>query len=54
MELNILFYEYNKVYGEETLSRYCENTKCVPEDDYGKSKLKAENYFLKQKVKILK
>lgn len=31
-----------KVYGEETNSKYVENSNCVPEDDYGKSKLKAE------------
>ncbi len=31
-----------KVYGEETDSKYSENSICIPEDDYGKSKLKAE------------
>ncbi|MCP4969836.1 MAG: NAD-dependent epimerase/dehydratase family protein, partial [Arcobacter sp.] len=31
-----------KVYGEETNNVYTENTICKPEDDYGKSKLKAE------------
>ena len=31
-----------KVYGEETDSKYSENIICNPEDDYGKSKLKAE------------
>jgi len=31
-----------KVYGEETESKYTENSICNPEDDYGKSKLKAE------------
>ncbi|TLP37769.1 NAD-dependent epimerase/dehydratase family protein [Arcobacter arenosus] len=31
-----------KVYGEETNSKYTENTICNPEDDYGKSKLEAE------------
>jgi nucleoside-diphosphate-sugar epimerase len=31
-----------KVYGEETDSVYTENTICNPEDEYGKSKLKAE------------
>jgi UDP-glucose 4-epimerase len=31
-----------KVYGEETDSKYSENSICNPEDDYGKSKLKAE------------
>ena len=29
-----------KVYGEETDSKYSENTACNPEDEYGKSKLK--------------
>ena len=31
-----------KVYGEETDSKYSENSICKPEDEYGKSKLKAE------------
>jgi UDP-glucose 4-epimerase len=31
-----------KVYGEETESKYSENSECHPEDEYGKSKLKAE------------
>jgi UDP-glucose 4-epimerase len=31
-----------KVYGEETNTKYSENSTCNPEDDYGKSKLKAE------------
>ena len=31
-----------KVYGEETDSKYSENSICNPEDEYGKSKLKAE------------
>jgi nucleoside-diphosphate-sugar epimerase len=31
-----------KVYGEETNNKYTENTVCNPEDEYGKSKLKAE------------
>lgn len=31
-----------KVYGEETDAKYSENSKCHPEDEYGKSKLKAE------------
>ncbi|QEZ90023.1 UDP-glucose 4-epimerase [Aliarcobacter cibarius] len=43
---HFVFMSTIKVYGEETLSRYCENTKCVPEDDYGKSKLKAEKLLL--------
>lgn len=36
-----------KVYGEETNSKYTENTVCNPEDDYGKSKLKAEQELQK-------
>lgn len=31
-----------KVYGEETDAKYSENSECHPEDEYGKSKLKAE------------
>jgi UDP-glucose 4-epimerase len=31
-----------KVYGEETYSIYTEKSSCNPEDEYGKSKLKAE------------
>ena len=37
-----------KVYGEETSSTYTENTICKPEDEYGKSKLKAEQELLEQ------
>ena len=36
-----------KVYGEETNSVYTEDTICKPEDEYGKSKLKAEQELLK-------
>lgn len=36
-----------KVYGEETKIKYNENTICSPEDEYGKSKLKAELELLK-------
>ncbi|WP_152057577.1 NAD-dependent epimerase/dehydratase family protein [Aliarcobacter butzleri] len=36
-----------KVYGEESNSKYTENTVCNPEDDYGKSKLKAEQELQK-------
>ncbi|MDD3056662.1 MAG: NAD-dependent epimerase/dehydratase family protein [Aliarcobacter sp.] len=36
-----------KVYGEETNSVYTENIICNPEDEYGKSKLKAELKLLK-------
>lgn len=35
-----------KVYGEETTSKYTENSICNPEDEYGKSKLKAEKLLL--------
>jgi UDP-glucose 4-epimerase len=36
-----------KVYGEETNTSYTENSICKPEDEYGKSKLKAEKELLK-------
>ncbi|MEA2092196.1 MAG: sugar nucleotide-binding protein, partial [Campylobacterota bacterium] len=36
-----------KVYGEETNDKYTENSICSPQDEYGKSKLKAENELLK-------
>ncbi|MCX6051223.1 MAG: NAD-dependent epimerase/dehydratase family protein [Campylobacterales bacterium] len=36
-----------KVYGEETSSIYTETSICTPQDEYGKSKLKAENELLK-------
>ena len=36
-----------KVYGEETDSKYSENSICNPEDEYGKSKLKAEQELQK-------
>lgn len=36
-----------KVYGEETTNIYTENSICKPEDDYGKSKLKAEDELKK-------
>ncbi|MFK5882343.1 MAG: NAD-dependent epimerase/dehydratase family protein [Sulfurospirillum sp.] len=36
-----------KVYGEETNVTYSETTTCKPEDEYGKSKLKAENELRK-------
>jgi len=35
-----------KVYGEESESVYTEDSICRPEDEYGKSKLKAENELL--------
>lgn len=36
-----------KVYGEETSDVYSEASKCHPEDEYGKSKLRAEQELLK-------
>jgi UDP-glucose 4-epimerase len=36
-----------KVYGEESTNKYRENTLCNPEDEYGKSKFKAEQELLK-------
>lgn len=40
-----------KVYGEETNAKYTENSECCPEDEYGKSKLKAEQELLKLESK---
>ncbi len=42
-----IFMSSVKVYGEETTGVYNETTVCKPEDEYGKSKLKAENELLK-------
>jgi UDP-glucose 4-epimerase len=39
---HFVFMSTVKVYGEETDSIYTESTSCHPEDEYGKSKLKAE------------
>jgi len=44
---HFIFMSSVKVYGEETESIYKEDTLCRPEDEYGKSKLKAENELLK-------
>ena len=44
---HFVFMSTVKVYGEETSSVYTENTICNPEDEYGKSKLKAELELLK-------
>ena len=44
---HFIFMSSVKVYGEETDSVYTETTDCKPEDEYGKSKLKAENELLK-------
>ncbi len=38
-----IFMSSVKVYGEESDTPYTETTKCEPQDDYGVSKLKAEN-----------
>ena len=43
---HFIFMSTVKVYGEETNAAYTENTLCKPDDDYGKSKLKAENALL--------
>ncbi|MFW3405384.1 NAD-dependent epimerase/dehydratase family protein [Aliarcobacter butzleri] len=39
---HFIFMSTVKVYGEEAESKYTENSTCNPEDEYGKSKLKAE------------
>ena len=39
---HFIFMSTVKVYGEETDTAYDENSDCIPQDDYGKSKLKAE------------
>jgi UDP-glucose 4-epimerase len=39
---HFVFMSTVKVYGEETESKYTEDSICHPEDEYGKSKLKAE------------
>lgn len=44
---HFIFMSTVKVYGEETAQVYSENTICNPEDEYGKSKLKAEQELLK-------
>jgi UDP-glucose 4-epimerase len=43
---HFVFMSSVKVYGEETNVAYSETTPCKPEDEYGKSKLKAENELL--------
>lgn len=40
---HFVFMSTIKVYGEETDKEYTESSICNPKDDYGKSKLKAEN-----------
>ncbi|MCD4667122.1 MAG: NAD-dependent epimerase/dehydratase family protein, partial [Sulfurimonas sp.] len=39
---HFIFMSTVKVYGEETKTAYKEDSSCNPQDDYGKSKLKAE------------
>ena len=39
---HFIFMSTVKVYGEETDDKYTEESPCQPEDEYGKSKLKAE------------
>jgi len=41
-----IFMSSVKVYGEESNIPYTETTRCEPQDDYGRSKLKAEKYLL--------
>jgi UDP-glucose 4-epimerase len=43
---HFVFMSTVKVYGEETTSVYTENSECKAEDEYGKSKLKAEQELL--------
>ena len=44
---HLIFMSSIKACGEESSSAYSENSKCHPEDDYGKSKLKAEKELQK-------
>ncbi|MCF6339835.1 MAG: NAD-dependent epimerase/dehydratase family protein [Sulfurimonas sp.] len=44
---NFIFMSTVKVYGEETDTVYSENSECNPKDEYGKSKLKAEQELQK-------
>lgn len=46
---HFIFMSTVKVYGEETNVKYTEETPCTPEDEYGKSKLKAEKLLLELK-----
>jgi nucleoside-diphosphate-sugar epimerase len=45
--MHFIFMSTVKVYGEESDIAYNENSDCNPQDDYGKSKLKAEQELLK-------
>ncbi|NVJ54197.1 MAG: NAD-dependent epimerase/dehydratase family protein [Campylobacteraceae bacterium] len=51
---HFLFMSTVKVYGEETTSKYAEDSICNPEDEYGKSKLKAEYELQKLEDKNFK
>jgi UDP-glucose 4-epimerase len=51
---HFIFMSTVKVYGEENYTKYTEDTLCNPQDDYGKSKLKAENELLKLEDKDFK
>ena len=51
---HFIFMSTVKVYGEETNNTYKEDTLCRPEDDYGKSKLKAENALLQMEDNAFK
>ena len=44
---HFVFMSTVKVYGEETINVYTESSECKAEDEYGKSKLKAERELLK-------
>ena len=44
---HFIFMSTVKVYGEETNISFTERSDCYPQDDYGKSKLKAENELKK-------
>lgn len=51
---HFVFMSTVKVYGEETINVYTESSECKAEDEYGKSKLKAERELLKLEDKSFK
>ena len=51
---HFIFMSTVKVYGEETEVIYTENSECNPQDEYGKSKLKAEIELLKLENNVFK
>jgi len=51
---HFIFMSSVKVYGEESNTPYSETTKCEPEDDYGRSKLEAENKLLELEDNVSK